>query len=251
MTKVVLGTVGSERIQRKLTAPILCRLRSIVALTPYEEHVIEALQLSSQVFDAGTQVYAEGDPVVRPWIVGAGWACRLRALSDGRIQILGFFLPGDSIGLNEVSHPAVQPTILALTDLSLLNADKIAEATNRGDEKLANIVRACRIESISRQARLLDHAVRLGRLTALERMAHLLLELDHRMQCAGLANGGRFPLPLTQSQIGDALGLSLVHVNRTMQQLRREQLIELETGQVALLNRERLELLCDYRKPAI
>jgi DNA-binding GntR family transcriptional regulator len=71
------------------------------------------------------------------------------------------------------------------------------------------------------------------------------------MRRAGLAEDGRFALPLTQSQFGEALGLSLVHVNRTMQQLRRDRLIELRPGRVKILDREQLELLCDFREPAI
>jgi CRP-like cAMP-binding protein len=245
-----LKTLASDYIQ-KLTAPFLCRLSPIVSLTPHEEHFIESLQPSPHVFIAGTQVHTEGDPLVRPWIVGTGWACRLRTLPDGRRQIVSFFLPGDLIGLDEAQHPAVQPTILALTDLKLLNAGRLAEAVSRSDENLPNIVQACRTESVRKQAQLLDHILRLGRLTAVERMAHLILELHHRMRRAGLAEDGRFALPLTQSQFGEALGLSLVHVNRTMQQLRRDRLIELRPGRVKILDREQLELLCDFREPVI
>jgi CRP-like cAMP-binding protein len=67
------------------------------------------------------------------------------------------------------------------------------------------------------------------------------------MSTAGLAQTDRFPLPLTQSQMGEALGLSLVHVNRTMQQLRRDGLVELRSGWASIPNRQRMELLCDYR----
>lgn len=250
MNRLRLGILSSEHVQ-KLTAPFVCRLKVLVPLTPYEEHFIEGLQLPAHTFDAGAHVYTEGDSDLPPWIVGAGWTCRLRVLPDGRRQIVTFFLPGDTIRLGDVHHPAIQSTILAMTDLKLLNATRLAEAVARADDSIANIVLACRTGFIWAQAQLLDHVLRLGRLTALERMAHLILELHYRMQDAGLAQDGRFPLPLTQSQFGEALGLSLVHVNRTLQQLRREQLIELKPGRIAILDRERLELLCDFRKPAI
>lgn len=250
MTRLRIGMLGGDLVQ-KLTAPFLCRLKSLVPLTPHEEHFIEALQLYPHAFNAGTHVYTEGDLEITPWIVGAGWACRLRELPDGRRQIVSFFVPGDTIGLGEVHHPAIQSTILAVTELKLLNSTKLAEAVARSDDSLPNIIHACELNFIWAQAQMLDHILRLGRLTALERMAHLLLELHYRMQYAGLAQEGRFPLPLTQSQFGEALGLSLVHVNRTLQQLRRDHLIELKPGRVAILERDRLELLCDFRKPAI
>ena len=236
---------------RKLTAPFLCRLRTLVPLTPHEERFIETLDLPPHAFQAGAHVNKGGSLDFTPWIVGAGWACRLRVLPDGRRQIVSFFLPGDTIGLSEVHHPAIQSTIVAMTDLRLLNSTRLAEAIDRADQSVPNIIQACRMSVIWMQARLLDQILRLGRLTALERMAHLLLELHYRMEDVGLAQDGRFPLPLTQSQFGEALGLSLVHVNRTLQQLRRENLIELRPGRVAILDRERLELLCDFRKPAI
>jgi CRP-like cAMP-binding protein len=250
MTKLMIESLSGDYGQ-KLTAPFLSRLRSIGSLTSSEEYFIEALQPTSHGFAAGAQVYTEGDPVVRPWIVGTGWACQLRVLPDGRRQIISLFLPGDSIGLDEAHSSFAQPTILALTDLRLLNAAKLAEAIGRNDETLPNILRACRVEIISRQAQLLDHVVRLGRLTALERMAHLLLELLGRAEGAGLAHEGKFALPMTQLQLGEALGLSLVHINRTMQQLRRDRLIALKPGRVTILDRERLELLSDFRKPVL
>jgi CRP-like cAMP-binding protein len=76
---------------------------------------------------------------------------------------------------------------------------------------------------------------------------HLAAELHDRTRNAGLARNDRYPLPLTQSQFGEVPGVSLVHINRTMQQLRRDGLIELKSGWASILDRERMELLCDDR----
>ena len=88
---------------------------------------------------------------------------------------------------------------------------------------------------------------RLGRQTGYERTAHLLLELGDRLAAAGLGDGRRFPMPLTQESLADALGLSVVHVNRILQQLRRERLIELRSGEAVLIERDLLVGVADYR----
>jgi hypothetical protein len=87
----------------------------------------------------------------------------------------------------------------------------------------------------------------LGRQTAYERVAHFLLEVQRRLEIAGLGDGQRFPLPLTQEIMGDALGLSIVHVNRTLQQLRRERLIELRSGVTILLQRDLLASIANFQ----
>jgi CRP-like cAMP-binding protein len=228
-------------------AAFLCRLRSLVTLMEREEHAIETLHAPPHAFAIGSHVYKDGDARVQPWIVATGWACRLRALPDGRRQIISFFLPGDTIGVNEIQHPAAQCAILALTDLQLLNAAKLAEALTHPDGAMPNVAEAFAKEAIRRRAQQLDHILRLGRLTAFERTAHLFLELHDRMDRAGLAQDGGFPMPLTQLQFGEALGLSLVHINRTLQHLRRDRLLELRSGWASILDRERLELLCDFK----
>lgn len=233
---------------RRSTAPFLCRLKSSVDLTDKEERFVETLQADVHTCSMGTHIYAEGDSAVHPWIVATGWACRMRALPDGRRQIISLFLPGDSIGVLGLQHAAAQCTIAAITDVELLNATRLAEAVNHIAADMPNIVEAFRKEAIHRRAHQLDHILRLGRLTALERTAHLILELHDRMEIAGLAHDGRYPLLLTQSQLGEALGLSLVHVNRTVQQLRHDGLIELKSGWASIFDRERMELLCDFKK---
>jgi CRP-like cAMP-binding protein len=95
---------------------------------------------------------------------------------------------------------------------------------------------------------LLDHIVRLGRQSAYERTAHLFLELRERLAVVGMIQGDTFVLPLTQDQMAEILGLSVVHVNRTLQQMRRDGLIEIKHAHINLLDLKALMVVADFRQ---
>ena len=201
-----------------------------------------------EVHRSGSELLAEGVAAPTPRLLLSGWACRQRLLPDGRRQSFGFVIPGDLIGVAVESSPLARVGVFALTrtesvDASALRAAALDPAAH---PSLARFMAA--IASMDEQ-RLLDHVVRLGRYTAYERVAHLLLELSDRLAVAGLGDERRFPLPITQECLADALGLSVVHVNRILQQLRRERLIEISAGQVMLLDRSALNQVADYVPP--
>jgi CRP-like cAMP-binding protein len=163
-------------------------------------------------------------------------------MPDGRRQIFSLLLPGDSFGF--AGRPALS-SVVALTALETVDASAVQEAVRRG--AAPGLARALAGAELLADSLLLDHAVRLGRLTAFERVAHFLLELQQRLEVAGLGDRQRFPLPLTQEMLADTLGLSIVHVNRTLQQLRRAGLIELRSGVAILLEPDSMARSCDYR----
>jgi CRP-like cAMP-binding protein len=179
-----------------------------------------------------------------------GWACRHHLLADGRRQILQFILPGDLIGFDAMAPtPLDRGPVLALTRVVWADGAALYDAvggTPAGWSGLATAI--TRAEKIA-QVRLIDHVVRLGRQSAYERMAHLLLELHERLSGAGLADGDSFPLPLTQEVIADALALSVVHVNRVLQRLRAERRIAVRGGRATLLKPDALALTAEYRSP--
>ena len=136
---------------------------------------------------------------------------------------------------------------VALTRMTLADASELlAPATLAEHPDLSDrLDRAAAAE----EGLLLDHVVRLGRQTAYERVAHLLLELNQRMLTVGLSQGGAYDAPLTQEVMADALGLSVVHINRTLQQLRRDRMIVFEGQRVTLLALELLASAADYVHP--
>lgn len=196
----------------------------------------------------GAELQGERQLGVRPRLLVAGWAARIRTLPDGRRQILGFVLPGDPIGLARRPQPLVLANTVALTAVQTLDAAPVHSALAAGGERWASLARALQASSGLHEGYLLDQVMRLGRLTAYERMAHLLLELRDRLELAGLATAESFPMPLTQEMLADATGLSTVHVNRILQQLRRENMLELRAGTVTLLDPAALQAVCDYTR---
>jgi CRP-like cAMP-binding protein len=225
---------------------VVRRLGTASALSEAEQDLLRSLADRRERFAPGEPLIAEGAVALRPRFILSGWACRQRVLSDGRRQIFSFLLPGDSVGLHRRAQPELA-TVAALTALETADAEPVLEAARSG--RAPGLTRALEGVEPVEQTLLLDHLVRLGRRTAYERMAHFLLELQRRLEAAGLGDSHRFPMPLTQEILADALGLSVVHVNRTLQQLRRERLIELRSGVAILLQREALATIADDRLP--
>lgn len=163
-----------------------------------------------------------------------GFACRYRDLMDGRRQILSLLVPGDIIDLRQFVLGGAQPSLSALSPLSVRaipNASlfKLLEVFPRITRALWSTTLI--EESISR-----EWLVSVGKRSAIERVAHLLCEIYLRLSAVGRNDGARFPLPLTQSELADVLGLSTVHVNRTLQELRKSGLIAFQSGTVEIFD---------------
>lgn len=228
---------------------VLRRLRSLAPLSEREAALILSMGGQRQTYPAGAELYGHGHMAARPKVLLSGWACRCRVLPDGRRQIFTFVAPGDAVGLCPRPDPVMQSVTVALTKVTTADASTLAEAAFERGAEFDGISAAVYTAAALDEGSLLDHIVRLGRQTAYERMAHLLLELRWRLAVVGLGSERRFPLPLTQEVLADALGLSIVHVNRTLQQLRREGLLELRAGAVELLKPEVLVAASDFRLP--
>ena len=178
-----------------------------------------------------------------PFFMLSGWACLARELADGRRQVIAFLLPGDAVGFDLLTQSRESTKVTALTSVTVQRVRRSLMGEISGSPGLS---RALAIASNQQQIRLIDQVVRLGRQTAYERCAHMLLELHARLVDAGEAVGDSFVLPVKQEVLADALGLSLVHVNRTLQQLRRDRLVEVQGGTAFLRDRQALADMCGF-----
>jgi CRP-like cAMP-binding protein len=228
---------------------VLRRLKSLAPISDREAALVLSLGSQRQTNPPGAELYGEANVIRRPKVLLSGWACRCRVLPDGRRQIFTFVLPGDAVGLCRRDEPVALTTTISLTKTVTADASALAEAAFERTSEYEGLAAAVSIAGTLDEASLLDHIVRLGRQTAYERTAHLLLELRWRLSAVGLGNDRKFPLPLTQEVLADALGLSIVHVNRTLQQLRREGLLEMRGGFVELLKPDLLVATSDFRLP--
>ncbi|HKR87896.1 MAG TPA: Crp/Fnr family transcriptional regulator [Phenylobacterium sp.] len=189
---------------------------------------------------AGANI-ADHDGRKRQIVVVSGWISETRILPDGRRQIFAFLLPGDVATVNATSHVGSRG-LVALTNVEIADAAALT-AGEQGERVSASLVDAVR----QREERLFDQIVRIGRLTAKERVLNLLLELYDRLDAIGLVKENTFRIPLTQEVFADALGLSVVHINRTLQQLRREGMLTVDRGTVTLHQRHKLASFACYQ----
>lgn len=223
-------------------------LRRLSAYAPFDEptrQLVEGLGRRVEIIPARATIQTEGEAPLRPRYILTGWACRQRLLSDGRRQIFGLLLPGDGIGVCPDHSVLALATTVAVTPVTCADASPLQDARSAEEHPAIAAAQLCAMRED--EARLLDHVVRLGRQTAYERLAHLLLELHARLSTAGAAEDYGFEFPLTQEVLADVLGLSVVHVNRTLQQFRRERLVELRSSRLKLLKPELLAAIADFR----
>jgi CRP-like cAMP-binding protein len=208
--------------------PAAKRLASLSALDPEARHALDTAIAAARPVRARRELQTEGRPVQEAQLIVSGWAARVRILLDGRRQFISFVLPGELVGMCLQPQPLASSTVVALTDLLVATPPSPAEGDGLG--------RAYRTSAALEEAFLLAQITRLGRLDAHERIIDLLLELEERLALAGLAADGVFDLPLTQEVLGDVLGLTSVHINRMLQQARRNGELDWRAGRLRLHN---------------
>lgn len=181
-----------------------------------------------------------------PRMIVAGWAAQYCMLPDGQRQIISLRLPGDLAGPSGRRHMPASCAVAALTELETVSAQLLVETADTATPIHPGLAQAVRAMAHLNDGLLCNQIVRLGRQSACARFAHLMLELHGRLGRVGLAGDDGFAMPLTQNVLADVLGFSVVHVNRTMQQLRRDALLEVKDGWVHLLQPERLQTLAGW-----
>ncbi|OCW56941.1 Crp/Fnr family transcriptional regulator [Hoeflea olei] len=227
-------------------SPLVRRLGRSILLTSEEVKFLETMQVNRAEVDKGDEFIHDGDPLRLTFLVRSGWVIRYKITSSGRRLIIGVSLPGDFIGLhvNFNNSSIFSASALTKASVALIEPVRILEIHRRFPVLASGLdwmtVRHSNILS--------EHKVSLGARTAAQRILHFFLELWTRLEQVDLANAKGFELALTQEQIGDCMGLSTVHVNRSISRLCKENLLRIDKGVVSFPEVSRSVSFADFDK---
>jgi CRP-like cAMP-binding protein len=218
--------MSSVRFDAGLTQSVMRRLNSLRQLSETAAASLDKIIRSRIVrAGAGETLIFEGERPDRIRVVLSGWLSRYKILQDGRRQIVNFVLPGEICDAYVYLLAAIDHSIDALTPAVFSEIDREQfEELIASDRTLAE---ALWCESLVATSIQREWAVNIGRRDALERVAHLLCEIFERLRLVGMVDGNSCAFPITQMDMADASGLSIVHLNRTLQELRAANLIVL------------------------
>jgi len=188
-------------------------------------------------FSAQKTFLREGDILTKMFTLYSGWAFCFKLLADGRRQILSFLLPGDAIIIEGLCFPdePLPYSIKSLTDIFVcaFNLNEMIELTSSTEAQSKSVAKAMRRHVVALNRRLVD----IGRRSAIGRVAQLILEIEGRLGERGHVHDGAFHFPVRQEHLADALGLTTVYVNRTLDRLRKEGVIDFERDRMKIINR--------------
>lgn len=181
----------------------------------------------------------EGDVPHAVFLITSGWACRYKTLADGRRQIVSFLLPGDLCDVNNFVLKTMDHAIGALTPIQYVELphERVA-ALASSSPKVAQALWWQLLVGIAVQR---EWTLNNGQRSAMERIGHLFCELYYRLHCVGLTHGTGYAFPLTQNDLAEATGLTPVHVNRTLQDMRAAGFIVLKDRMLEIPDLDRLE----------
>ncbi len=225
--------------------PLVTKLGRVLDLNAPESLALNAVPLQTVEVGADHDIVREGDRPSRCFMILEGVTCVSQMVEGGRRQIDGFHIPGDMPDLHSLHLDVMDCDMWAVTVCTLGYIEHGAIRQLCADQP--------RIAAALWRATVVDAAIyrqwvtNLGQRPAINRLAHLFCEMLLRMDAIGRAEGGSCALPITQADLSDASGLSVVHVNRTLQDLREMKLISVARGQLTIHNWNGLALLADFR----
>jgi CRP-like cAMP-binding protein len=227
-------------------SPFIRKLSAFVALDADELSVLDQLHGRRKTFAVGRDLVHEGQINQSCYILATGWVCSYKILAGGARQIVDFQIPGDFLGLRSVLFRASDHNIEPITKIEASEVRRV-DLLNTFS-RMPRIATAALWAASRDQAMVVEHLVGIGRRDAKERTAHFLLELAARLQLVGIGSSAGYGCPLSQYMLSDALGLSAVHVNRVLRELREMGLVTFQHGYVTFDNFEGLVRLADFDK---
>jgi CRP-like cAMP-binding protein len=223
------------------------KLCTFVPLSERELGCLTEIQSAPFHVAPGTELVHQGEAEHVAYILQAGWGCSFKLLHNGERQIITFPVPGDCVGLRSILLRTADHSFSALTDavVSRVEVSRMLQIFN----ELPHLGEAVLWATSRDEAIVVEHLASIGRRNSLERTAHFFLELYDRLQLVGLTTADEFACPLTQYHLADALGLSAIHVNRVLRELRERGLITFQEQVVTIHDPVELKELAGYEAP--
>jgi CRP-like cAMP-binding protein len=225
-------------------APLLRRLTVVSGLDEPDIAAIRALPITVRQWDAGRAIVADGQRPTECCLVIEGFCVRSKTTASGQRQILSIHIPGEIPDLQSLHLHRMDHDLIALVSSTF---GFISHTTLRALTRARpNVAEALWRDTLIDSAIFREWIVNVGQRPATSRLAHTVVELRRRLASTGKPAGDTFEMPLTQEQIGEALGITPVHANRVIKQLREERIADISRGRVVVLDEAKLAELAQF-----
>lgn len=229
------------------------RIEKLCELQRDEIECIRNFAMSEpRIHQSGSEIVGQRERSPDPMFIASGWACRVRILSGGRRQIIGFLLPGDPIGLRGAAEPDAPTTIGAITQVEAIDARSLLSQVERSN-RYPGLERAIQRAEAQEKEFLMNQVARLGAMRPAERLEDLLRELKWRLRQVNLANDMQFQMPLAQRDLTATLNMTGGELKSALKKLRRQHGLRIRrnVAQIAELDGESESKLGFFRPPSI
>ena len=222
----------------------LKKLKRRVDISAEEERAIRGVVSETRRFRADEIVVRAGEDLSQSLMILDGWLARCKDLPGGEHQVTELHVAGDFADLHGFTLKRLDHDVVTMSECQIAIAphDRLRDMTNRYPRLARVYWFMTNIDAAIHR----EMALSLGQWSALSRMAHLFCELCVRLEVVGRASHNSYEFPLTQRELSECLGLTVVHANRTIQELRRRGLVELENRQLTILDRRGLEGIAQF-----
>lgn len=224
--------------------PLLRKLRARDEVSPDEEQALRDAIGGAEEVPAHKTVVRRAEPLHRSILLLEGYMCRYKDLRNGRRQITALHVPGDFLDLHGFTLKRLDHDVMSLSPCRIASTPH--SELNRITEEFPHLTRLLWFTTNLDAAMHREWELSLGQRAGAARAAHLLCELHTRLEVVGLIRGQVFDMPLKQAELGECLGLTVVHTNRVLRELRVRGLVQISRGQVEIENMEGLKALAEF-----
>lgn len=235
--------IDSVDIER-LLQPFFAKIGLRDELTRDEQNALISSAGEIVEIDAGRDLVKEGERPTRSLLVARGYTCRYRIVPDGARQLMALHISGDFVDLHSFLLKEMDHSVATLTKCVIVAFphERLVKVT----ERFPHLTRLLWLMTLLDGAIHREWLVGMGRSSAIQRTAHLICETYTRLHAIGLVEGRRFSFPITQVALADAIGISTVHVNRVLQELRQDGLFTWDGGDLEIWNWPSLVAIAEF-----